>query len=68
MEPPAIYRRTMVDIAASWLHQFTGFVYTDEYIRPQAQEMVMNILMGSDFPRAPEVAYDPDFIPQPLVE
>lgn len=56
-------RRTMVDIASAYLHQFTGHVYTDEYIRPQAQELVLNILMGSDFPRAPEVKIDPDFIP-----
>lgn len=43
-------KRTMVDIASSYLHQFTGHIYTDEYIRPQAQEMVANILMGSDSP------------------
>lgn len=56
-------RRTMVDIASSYLHQFTGWVYTDEFIRPQAQELVLNILMGCDFPRSPEVEIEPGFIP-----
>lgn len=69
MIPPPDRRptRTMVEIAQAYLHRLTGEVYTDEFIRPQAQELVLNILMGSDFPRNPEVEVDPGFIPRPLV-